>query len=56
MLRWALAFLLIAIVAGALGMFRAEFIATEISWVLFVVFLILFIVSLVVGRGASPPV
>ncbi len=55
MLRWALLFLVIALIAGALGLFRAEFIASEIAWILFVVFLILFVVSLVFGRG-SPPI
>jgi uncharacterized membrane protein YtjA (UPF0391 family) len=56
MLRWALVFLLIALVAGALGMFHVEFLASEIAWILFVVFLILFIVSLVLGRGGPPVV
>jgi uncharacterized membrane protein YtjA (UPF0391 family) len=50
MLRYALIFLIVALVAGAMGLFRASFIASEIAWVLFVVFLILFVVSLVVGR------
>jgi uncharacterized membrane protein YtjA (UPF0391 family) len=54
MLRWAIVFLIIALVAGALGLFRAEFIASEIAWILFVVFLILFVVSLVLGRGRPP--
>ena len=50
MLRAALLFLVIALIAGALGLFRVEFLAAEIAWVLFVVFLILFVVSLVLGR------
>ena len=54
MLRWAIVFLLIALVAGALGMFHVEFMASEIAWILFVVFLILFVVSLVMGRGQPP--
>lgn len=54
MLRWALLFLVVALVAGALGLFRAEWLASDIAWVLFVVFLILFVVSLVLGR--RPPV
>jgi uncharacterized membrane protein YtjA (UPF0391 family) len=56
MLRWALIFLVIALVAGVLGLFRVEFIAAEIAWVLFAVFLILFVVSLVFGRRGPPPV
>lgn len=55
MLRWSIFFLLIAIVAGLLGLFRTQFIASEIAWVLFVVFLLLFVVSLILGhRGPSP--
>jgi uncharacterized membrane protein YtjA (UPF0391 family) len=52
MLRWALLFLIVALIAGALGFLRVEFLASEIAWILFVVFLILFIVSLVMGRRA----
>ena len=55
MLRMAILFFLIALVAGALGLFRTEFLASEIAWVLFVVFLVIAVVSLVVGRRAGPP-
>jgi uncharacterized membrane protein YtjA (UPF0391 family) len=54
MLRWALLFLVIALIAGLLGLFQVQWLASEIAWVLFVVFLILFVVSLVMGRGAPP--
>jgi uncharacterized membrane protein YtjA (UPF0391 family) len=54
MLRWALLFLIIALVAAALGLLRASFIASEIAWVLFVVFLIFFVLSLVTGRTGPP--
>jgi uncharacterized membrane protein YtjA (UPF0391 family) len=54
MLRWALVFLVVALIAGALGIFRVSFIAQEIAWVLFVIFLILFVVSLILGRGRPP--
>jgi uncharacterized membrane protein YtjA (UPF0391 family) len=50
MLRWALIFLIIALIAGALGFFQLEGTAMWIAKVLFVVFLILFIISLVTGR------
>ena len=50
MLRWALIFLILAIIAGALGLFRVEWMAAQAAWILFVVFLILFVVSLVLGR------
>jgi uncharacterized membrane protein YtjA (UPF0391 family) len=56
MLRWALTFLIIALIAGALGLFRVEFLTGEIAWILFVVFLILTVVSLVVGRSSGPPI
>ena len=56
MLRWAVLFLVIALIAGALGAFRVEFLASEIAYVLCVVFLVLFIVSLVMGRGGPPAV
>jgi uncharacterized membrane protein YtjA (UPF0391 family) len=46
MLYWAVVFLIIALVAGALGLWRVEAISSEVAWVLFVVFLILFVVSL----------
>ena len=55
MLRMALGFLLIAILAGALGLFRTQYIASEIAWVLFVVFLVMAVLSLVLGRRGSPP-
>jgi uncharacterized membrane protein YtjA (UPF0391 family) len=56
MLRLALVFLVLALIAGAFGMFRTEAVASQIAWVLFVVFLILFVVSLVFGRRTAPPV
>lgn len=55
MLRWAILFLIIALIAGALGLFRIEGVASEIAWVLFAVFLILFVVSLVMGRRGRLP-
>jgi uncharacterized membrane protein YtjA (UPF0391 family) len=54
MLRAALLFLVIALIAGLLGLFHVEWLASEVAWILFVVFLILFVVSLVVGRGRPP--
>ena len=51
MLRWALTFLLVALVAGLLGFWGLEGLAMWIAQVLFVVFLILFIVSLLAGGG-----
>jgi len=55
MLQLSILFLVIALIAGALGLFNTQFIASEIAWVLFVVFLILFVVSLVFGRRSPVP-
>ncbi len=54
MLRWAVVFLIIALVAGVLGVWPVAALSKEIAWILFVVFLILFVVSLVLGRGRPP--
>ena len=54
MLSWALTFLIIALIAGALGFFAIAGTAAYIAKVLFVVFLVLFLIGLVAGR--RPPV
>jgi uncharacterized membrane protein YtjA (UPF0391 family) len=54
MLRWALLFLVIALIAGVLGFWGLEGLAMWIAKVLCVLFLILFIVSLVMGRRGPP--
>jgi uncharacterized membrane protein YtjA (UPF0391 family) len=51
MLRWALIFLIVALIAGALGFFAVSGTAAVIAKWLFVIFLIVFVVSLVSGRG-----
>lgn len=50
MLSWAIIFLIIALVAGVLGFGVVAGTAAWIAKVLFVVFLILFLVSLIGGR------
>jgi uncharacterized membrane protein YtjA (UPF0391 family) len=50
MLGWSILFLILALVAGALGFGGVAAISTDIAWILFVVFLILFVVSLVFGK------
>lgn len=50
MLSWALLFLLIAIIAGALGFGVISGTAASIAQILFVVFLVLFVVALITGR------
>lgn len=50
MIYWAAVFLIIAIVAGLLGLGGVAFISKEIAWILFIVGLILAVVSFVLGR------
>lgn len=50
MLHWTLAFLVIALIAGLFGFMALEGLAMWIAKVLFVVFLILFVISVVTGR------
>jgi uncharacterized membrane protein YtjA (UPF0391 family) len=50
MLRWALAFLVIAIIAAIFGFGDIAAGATYIARVLFFIFLVLFVVMLIVGR------
>ena len=49
-LYYALMFLVVALIAGALGMFGVAGIATQIAWVLFVIGIILLIVSFLTGN------
>jgi uncharacterized membrane protein YtjA (UPF0391 family) len=59
MLGWALTFLLIALIAGVLGFTTIAGAAIGIAKIVFYVFLLLFVVSLIMnfvrGRGAGPP-
>ena len=50
MLRWAVVFLIIALIAGAFGFFGLEGTAMTFAKVLFFIFLVLFVLSLVMGR------
>jgi uncharacterized membrane protein YtjA (UPF0391 family) len=54
----AILFLVIALIAGALGMFNVAMISSEVAWLMFVVVLVLFLVSLVfsVPGRTGPPV
>jgi uncharacterized membrane protein YtjA (UPF0391 family) len=49
MLRWAILFLIIALIAGILGLSHVEFISVTIAEMLFGVFLLGFIVIVAVG-------
>ncbi|WP_456061995.1 DUF1328 domain-containing protein [Aporhodopirellula aestuarii] len=50
MLGWALTFLIIALIAGVLGFGVVAGTAATIAKVLFVVFLVLFVIGLLMGR------
>jgi len=54
MLQWTLTFLIVALIAGALGFFGLEGAAMQIAKITFLIFLVLFVVSLLFGR--RPPV
>jgi len=55
MLQWALIFLVIAIIAGALGLSGVAGAATNIAWILFVVGLIVAAYFFFKGRGTTRP-
>jgi len=55
MLQWALTFLIIALVAALFGFTGVYAAAAGIAKILFFVFIILFVISLIAGRGASRP-
>jgi uncharacterized membrane protein YtjA (UPF0391 family) len=50
MLYSALMFLLLGVVAAALGLSGIAAVATQISWILFVVGVVLLIIHMVMGR------
>ena len=54
MLRWTITFLLIALLAGALGFGVIEGLAALIARVLFFLFIVAFIVSLVMNARRPP--
>ena len=54
MLYWAAAFFVIALIAGVLGFGGLSVQLAGIAQILFVVFLILFLVSLIMGRRRGP--
>lgn len=54
MLRWAIGFLVIAIIAGILGFAGLMVAAAGIAKLVFYLFLMLFLVSLIVGFTRRP--
>lgn len=57
MLRLALVFLLVALLAGAFGLYGVEHVAVDFARIAFFLFLVLFAITLVFGlaRGGAPP-
>ncbi len=57
MLSWALTFLIFALVAALLGFTGLAIISIEIARLLFTIFIILFVISLIFGlvRRRRPP-
>jgi uncharacterized membrane protein YtjA (UPF0391 family) len=51
MLYYALVFLVVGLLAGALGIFGVAAMATQIAWILFVIGVVLIVVHLVTGRS-----
>jgi len=49
MLRWSVIFLVVALVAALFGFGGIAAAATDIARVLFIIFLVLFVISLVMG-------
>lgn len=56
MLYYALVFLVIGLIAGALGLFGIAAIASQIAWILFLVGVVLLVIHLVTGRSPPPVV
>ena len=53
MLRWALTFFIIAIIAALFGFGGIAATASGIAQILFYIFLVLFIIALIFGLGAG---
>jgi uncharacterized membrane protein YtjA (UPF0391 family) len=53
MLYYALMFLVVGLIAGALGLFGVAAVASQISWILFLIGIVLLVIHLVTGR--APP-
>lgn len=54
MLYYALVFLIVGLIAEALGVTGIAAVASQIAWVLFLIGIVLLVIHLV--RGAHPPV
>jgi uncharacterized membrane protein YtjA (UPF0391 family) len=52
MLYYALVFLVVGVIAGALNLAGVEAVAVQISWVLFLVGIVLVAIHVITGRSA----
>ena len=50
MLYYALVFLIVGLIAGALGIYSVAGVASQIAWVLFLISLILLVIHMASGR------
>jgi len=55
MLHYALMFLIVGLIAGALGLIGVVQVASQIAWVLFLIGIIFVVIHIVSGRRASLP-
>ncbi len=55
MLRWAIMFLVIALLAGALGFFNIAGLSMEAARIVFFVFIVLAVLSFLGGAFRAPP-
>ena len=56
MLRWAILFAIIAVIASVLGFSGVAGTSQNIAYLFAMIFLVLFVVSLIFGRRAGPTV
>ena len=55
MLHYALVFLIVGLIAGALGVTGVAVVASQIAWVLFLIGVVLVVIHLVTGRRPLVP-
>jgi uncharacterized membrane protein YtjA (UPF0391 family) len=54
MLYYSLVFLIVGLIAGALGIYGVAAVASQIAWVLFLVGIVLLVIHLLSGRQQRP--
>ena len=56
MLYYALVFLIVGLIAGALGLAGIAAMAGQIAWILFLIGVVLIVIHLVTGRRVPPAI